>query len=88
MLKRERLIKAIILAAALEEEAVSALLAAEIRKLEYITAYEGILETRHTRALQQAVARVIMALAQHQAMICRTLDTSGRLAREVNGYEG
>ncbi|MFD1905146.1 hypothetical protein ACFTAO_33035 [Paenibacillus rhizoplanae] len=36
MLQRERLIKAIILAAALEEEAVSALIAVEIRKLEYM----------------------------------------------------
>lgn len=36
MLQRERLTKAIILAAALEEEAVSALIAVEIRKLEYM----------------------------------------------------
>lgn len=45
MQKREQLIKAIILAAALEEEAVSALIAAEIRKLEYMMAAEGSLWT-------------------------------------------
>ncbi|MEK3792206.1 hypothetical protein MKX42_10835 [Paenibacillus sp. FSL R7-0204] len=92
MLQRERLIKAIILAAALEEEAVSALIAVEIRKLEYLYAdeygWEEELEMGRFGALQEAVARIITALAQHQAMICRTLETSRRLVREVNGYEG
>ncbi|WP_160311795.1 hypothetical protein [Paenibacillus sp. IHB B 3415] len=37
--------------------------------------------------LQQAVARIIEALAQKQAMICRTLDTSRRLMSGVNDYE-
>lgn len=92
MLKRERLIKAIMMAAALEEEAVSALITAEIRKLEYLMEGDGGWETEldpiRLDALQEAVARVIVALAQHQAMICRTLETSRRLAREVSGYEG
>ncbi|WP_340024904.1 hypothetical protein MHI24_07135 [Paenibacillus sp. FSL K6-1096] len=92
MLKRERLIKAIMMAAALEEEAVSALIAAEIRKLEYMVdgddGWEEELDPVRLDALQEAVARVIVALAQHQAMICRTLEISRRLAREVNGYEG
>lgn len=90
MLKRERLIKAIMMAAALEEEAVSALIAAEIRKLEYMMdgGWEAELDPVRLDALQEAVGRVITALAQHQAMICRTLETSRRLAREVNGYEG
>ncbi|WP_341348137.1 hypothetical protein [Paenibacillus sp. FSL H3-0469] len=91
MLQRERLIKAIILAAALEEEAVSALIAVEIRKLEYMYddeySWEEV-EMGGLDALQAAVARIITALAQHQAMICRTLETSRRLVREVNGYEG
>ncbi|MFC6649567.1 MULTISPECIES: hypothetical protein [Paenibacillus] len=92
MLQRERLIKAIILAAALEEEAVSALIAVEIRKLEYMYddeySWEEEPEMGGLDALQAAVARIITALAQHQAMICRTLETSRRLVREVNGYEG
>lgn len=91
MQKREQLIKAIILAAALEEEAVSALIAAEIRKLEYMMAAEGSLWTEsnieNLSALREALARVILALAQKQAMICRTLDTSRRLLGEVNDYE-
>ena len=92
MLQRERLIKAIILAAALEEEAVSTLIAVEIRKLDYMYddeyGWEEELEIGGIDALQEAVARIITALAQHQAMICRTLETSRRLVREVNGYEG
>lgn len=91
MLKRERLIKAIIMAAALEEEAVSALITAEILKLEYMIAAEESLWTEsnmeHLNALQEAIARVIVALAQNQAMLCRTLDTSRRLLGEVNDYE-
>ncbi|MEK3901827.1 MULTISPECIES: hypothetical protein [unclassified Paenibacillus] len=92
MLQRERLIKAIILAAALEEEAVSALIAVEIRKLEYMYddgyGWDEELDMGGLEALQEAVARIITALAQHQAMICRTLETSRRLGREVNRYEG
>jgi hypothetical protein len=91
MLKQERLIKAVILAAALEEDAVSALIAAEIRKLEYVIAASGSLpgesSTHNLQSLQQAVARIIEALAQKQAMICRTLDTSRRLMSGVNDYE-